>query len=284
MGLLVKGFLFLGICSFLQISMANADREQWFKQQADMALDGEVDGGQYDSPTDAEEVEIIGPKEEEQSIANEDPGPVVPSSQSEVSYDYFQDSELRDASSSFGVGLLSGVLNYPGVKNVQQTIPLMGLGLRYNLGWGINLTGEFMYSYYEIDIQRFRRKDIETMDDYMFGLDVGYDWVNAFFNGVQSYSLITGAVIAHHRRQYNLDENASRSWDAGVFVEGGYRFNDRLMLSLKWRYLENIEFEKDRAYTSQDLNIQTAIADGNISALEEFNSHYYMVSLNYLFY
>lgn len=183
----------------------------------------------------------------------------------------------------FGVGALTGTLNYPGVENLEVLNPLAGIGIRGHVGRGIHLGGEFLYSYYEMEINRVVQKDIETVDDYIFVVDFGYDLMNAFYHSERALGVIVGGVVTHHRRQYNLVENASRSFDVGVFVEASYFVTHHWLLALKWRFLQNSYFDRDQEQFSQDANIQEAAAPGRFSKLEEFDSQMLVLSLNYVF-
>ena len=255
-------FTFSFVLSQANADMTSVSKEQWYKTQVENSQRGEPG-----TPSPAEEMH----SEFESTNA--------PIYQTKTNYKASRQYQDR----SYTIGVLGGGFNYPQVSNMDVLSGVGGIQLGAYLWRDLILTGGFLYTFQQSDINRLTRTDQEDIDHYMFSAGLGYDLFKLFSFLPQWSSGQLGYVINHSRRQYNADENASQGWDQGVYASIGAEVFDQVQVSFEYRYLTNIEYNVEQSPRSQDRQLQRAVNSGQTRELESFDYQLFLLKAEYLF-
>lgn len=252
--------------SFVQLEVnaaaTSVSKEQWYKTQVENASQGD-----QHSPNPVDEMHT-----EFEST----------SSQSYQSKTIYKKNDRNDGA-SYTIGLLGGGFNYPQVSNMDSLSGVGGLQLGAYLWKDLILTGGFLYTFQQSNINRLTRTDQEDIDHYMFTAGLGYDVFKLFSFLPRWSSGQLGYLINHSRRQYNADENASQGWDQGLYASIGAEVFTQVQVSFEYRYLTNIEYNVDQEPRSQDRQLQRAVNPGQTRELESFDYQLFLLKAEYLF-
>ncbi len=183
----------------------------------------------------------------------------------------------------FQLGLIAGVLNYPGVVNIETLNMATGFQIGARLGSGFLVHGDFLYAFQNAEINRIANTGSEDIDQYMITTGLQFDWLSLFSTGLPWFKLQTGLLITHNRRQYNFDENASQGWDGGASLALNFQLNRSVSLGLEYRYMQNLSYKRDRDSFSNDEQIQSLAARGGASRLEDLDYQLFIAGLKYNF-
>lgn len=136
----------------------------------------------------------------------------------------------------------------------------------------LGIEGSFLYTLLQGETRTILGNSEYDVDQYHGAVSAKYY--------IQSGWFVPGAglIMAYTRRQYNQDDNFSNSIDGGFAVSGDIRLTKSISIGAEYRYMMNLDYERDQAPSSAAVAAQKAVSSKEIKNLEAID--YQMLLIN----
>lgn len=178
-----------------------------------------------------------------------------------------------EKSTQMYLGLSGGALNYPDVENINTLSGAAGVALGLSLADRFWLEGGLVYSFQEAEIRSLVGTTVDDVDHIGVNLGLTYQ-----FLATQIIKPYAGVTVAYTNRQYNGGDNGSNAFDAGIKLGADFSVTKRVSLGLDYRYMFNVDYERDSAPSRLEVAQQQAATGTRVSNLESFD--YQLILLN----
>ena len=190
------------------------------------------------------------------------------------------ETEDEDSKFTYYMGVTGGLVD-PRADNVSGAGAAgFSLGAKYPvnmtpIGMGsVVVEGGFIYSLLEGETRTLTSVSDYDVDKYGVSGAIKYE--------IQSGWFIPGAglVMAYTRRQFKIpgEDSFSNAADAGLTVSGDVALNKSVSIGVEYRYMTNLDYEKDSGTSPADVAAQSAATSNEIRNLEDID--YQMLLLN----
>ena len=183
-------------------------------------------------------------------------------------------AEIDSSDKSFFLGVGGGILNYPQAENLVDngaTAITAGLFLPWNLVAEVGFT----YAFNQAEVAG--SSTTEDMDMYQGSGAIKYFMEFSWF--VPS----AGVILAYTRRSYDGGDNGSNALDAGVVVNGDVRLTKNIYLGAEYRYMTNLDYERELPASRSALTIQKFSTQSELANPEAIDYHLLLLNAKYVF-
>ena len=185
--------------------------------------------------------------------------------------------------SSYYLKIAGGFINFPSIENVSKFNGAGGFGLGASLTSNLKIEANFIYSFKQTEHEQWFTYYKDDIDQYSFSATGAYYWESLHWPLIP----IVGVTTSLTHRRFNYDENTSNAFDLGFILGFDKKVNPRLSLGLEYRYMANIDYERDYEYKpkanffrNQGLNLNS---DPNVKSFESFDYQFVLLNVKLKF-
>lgn len=207
------------------------------------------------------------------------PAPVV-NITNEIKTDAVVEEESTESTANYYIGLTGGFVDSR-ANNVDGTGAggfslgaIMPLHTSPGFSGSLGLEGSFLYTLLEGSTRSTFGTSDYDVDQYHASAAARYYLESGWF--VPG----AGVVMSYTRRQYKVtgDDNFSNALDMGLGLSGDLRLNKTVTVGLEYRYMMNLDYERDKAPSQVAVAAQKAVTSSEVKNLEAID--YQMILLN----